>query len=298
VPDNITVAGTGNVTWASVSKTGSSLGDLATRSADALDSGTLADSRLEAQIDRVAFTASDSVSVGNFVAVGNSPATAGALRLSNNQDVFARNGANTDNLPIFSTTAGNSVQLGGLGVTSVVAKSDEGLRILLNSSAASQDAVSFTADNEAHFAGYVASNLPNVGAEVLLHRARGTTASATAVQAGDRIGLMSFWGHDGNVYRESTQIDAVAEENYTSAASSRKAAIRFRALDGDGNFVERWRVTSDGYFVSAGVPFSQLSATAANGSFVYCPDCQETAVCEAGGNGAFAKRLNGSWKCQ
>ena len=41
VPDNITISGTGNITWASVNKTGSSLADLATRSAGALNSGTL-----------------------------------------------------------------------------------------------------------------------------------------------------------------------------------------------------------------------------------------------------------------
>ncbi|MEW5905669.1 MAG: hypothetical protein AB1734_02685 [Elusimicrobiota bacterium] len=42
VPDNITINGTNNVTWASVNKTGSSLANLATRSASDLNSGTLA----------------------------------------------------------------------------------------------------------------------------------------------------------------------------------------------------------------------------------------------------------------
>lgn len=42
VPDNITINGTNNVTWASVNKTGSSLADLATKSAGDLTSGTLA----------------------------------------------------------------------------------------------------------------------------------------------------------------------------------------------------------------------------------------------------------------
>ncbi len=45
VPDTITIDG-GSVTWASVSKVGSSLGDLATRSAGDLNSGTLPDARL------------------------------------------------------------------------------------------------------------------------------------------------------------------------------------------------------------------------------------------------------------
>ncbi len=45
VPDNITINGTNNVTWNSVNKTGSSLADLATRSAGDLTSGTLAVAR-------------------------------------------------------------------------------------------------------------------------------------------------------------------------------------------------------------------------------------------------------------
>ncbi|MDP2865603.1 MAG: hypothetical protein Q8O90_05110, partial [Elusimicrobiota bacterium] len=42
VPDSIAINGTNNVTWASVNKTGSSLADLATRSASDLATGTLA----------------------------------------------------------------------------------------------------------------------------------------------------------------------------------------------------------------------------------------------------------------
>lgn len=42
VPDDITIAGTNNVTWLSVNKTGSSLADLATRSATTLNTGALA----------------------------------------------------------------------------------------------------------------------------------------------------------------------------------------------------------------------------------------------------------------
>ncbi len=50
VPDTITINGTNNVTWASVSKSGSSLADLATRSAADLSSGTLPDARFPATL--------------------------------------------------------------------------------------------------------------------------------------------------------------------------------------------------------------------------------------------------------
>lgn len=50
VPDTISIAGAGNVTWGSVSKSGSSLADLATRSAADLTSGTLPDGRFPATL--------------------------------------------------------------------------------------------------------------------------------------------------------------------------------------------------------------------------------------------------------
>jgi hypothetical protein len=56
--------------------------------------------------------------------------------------------------------------------------------------------------------------------------------------------------------------------------------------------------------------FAELSATAADGSEVYCYDCQvatldgggqdwvvASATCVAGGTGAIAWMINGTWKC-
>jgi Nitrous oxidase accessory protein len=44
------------------------------------------------------------------------------------------------------------------------------------------------------------------------------------------------------------------------------------------------------------IPFALLG-NAANGSFVYCPDCTAGPVCTGAGSGAFAKRLAGAWVC-
>jgi hypothetical protein len=44
------------------------------------------------------------------------------------------------------------------------------------------------------------------------------------------------------------------------------------------------------------VPFASLS-TPSNGTFYFCPDCTIANPCAGGGNGAFAKRLNGVWVC-
>lgn len=53
VPDNITIDGTGNVTWASVDKTGSSLAELDDRSASVLTSGTLPNARFPADLPAI-----------------------------------------------------------------------------------------------------------------------------------------------------------------------------------------------------------------------------------------------------
>jgi hypothetical protein len=49
-------------------------------------------------------------------------------------------------------------------------------------------------------------------------------------------------------------------------------------------------------FRSAGVAFAALGAPA-NGTFVYCTDCDRATPCGGGANGAFAFRLNGAWDC-
>lgn len=64
-----------------------------------------------------------------------------------------------------------------------------------------------------------------------------------------------------------------------------------------------------GGLIDGGIPFANLG-NPANGTYRYCSDCTVTTpatctanslascVCASGGNGAFAKRLNGTWYCQ
>lgn len=49
-------------------------------------------------------------------------------------------------------------------------------------------------------------------------------------------------------------------------------------------------------FFSKGRTFANLGVPV-NGAFVYCSDCTVASPCAAGGTGAFAKRLNGTWVC-
>lgn len=73
IPDTITIAGTNTVTWASVNKTGSSLADLATRSASDLSSGTLPSARLSGTYTNALTFNSGSNSVrGSYVSADGS----------------------------------------------------------------------------------------------------------------------------------------------------------------------------------------------------------------------------------
>lgn len=75
-------------------------------SATILTTGTLLNARLDAN-----------VAITTSVAIGTNPATAGAIRLANNQGIFARNAANTADTPIIQTDTGNNVMFGSLSST-------------------------------------------------------------------------------------------------------------------------------------------------------------------------------------
>jgi len=81
IPNDITISCTGCVSWASVSKSGSSLADLATRSASDLSSGTLPDARFPATLPAasgVNLTALNATNLGSgTVAAARMPAMTG-----------------------------------------------------------------------------------------------------------------------------------------------------------------------------------------------------------------------------
>ncbi len=86
IPANPTIACTGCVTWASVSKSGSTLADLATRSATDLNSGTLPDARFPATLPAasgVNLTALNATNLGSgTVPAARMPALTGDITTS------------------------------------------------------------------------------------------------------------------------------------------------------------------------------------------------------------------------
>lgn len=66
-----------------------------------------------------------------------------------------------------------------------------------------------------------------------------------------------------------------------------------------GGGTKAWRFdngTSGGALIWPSTTFAALG-TPANGTMVYCSDCTFANPCAGAGSGAFAKRLNGAWRC-
>jgi hypothetical protein len=59
----------------------------------------------------------------------------------------------------------------------------------------------------------------------------------------------------------------------------------------------RIEFAAGGYIYSnGGIAFASLPAVN-NGTMIYCNDCTFANPCASGGTGAYAKRLNGAWRC-
>jgi hypothetical protein len=56
------------------------------------------------------------------------------------------------------------------------------------------------------------------------------------------------------------------------------------------------KVNYDGSVTFGSKSFGSLGS-AEDGTILYCSNCQQTAVCNSGGSGAFAKRIAGGWVC-
>lgn len=91
----------------------------------------------------------------------------------------------------------------------------------------------------------------------------------------------------------------------TVAAGSNYMTTRFKQMPGQTQPVTEWRnssgavmaaVTANGALQLGSVPQADLGAPA-NGTLLYCQDCNQDSTCTAGGSGALAKRIAGSWRC-
>jgi hypothetical protein len=99
-------------------------------------------------------------------------------------------------------------------------------------------------------------------ASIFLNKARGTFGtSISAIQIGDSLGKLSFTGHDGEDFTESSIIDAVVTD--IPSVSSVKTDIRFStANNGLSSLSEKVRFTADGNVgIGTSIPNERLTVS-------------------------------------
>lgn len=140
-----------------------------------------------------------------------------------------------------------------------------------------------------------------------------TTAAGISVRGGDRNTLTSNTVDDGVSSRGIYNIfvDLLSADNATGnvLASNRSigaatAGLRLNSAGADATVVNLNTfdsisiVTTTNTVMNGAATYTNATLpTVANGSSVYCSDCLFQSSCAGGGTGAFAKRLNGAWRC-
>lgn len=127
-------------------------------------------------------------------------------------------------------------------------------------------------------------------------KSRSTDGNTHAiVQNSDQLGLITFNGDDGVVLAKAATIEGAVDG--TPGADDMPGRLSFStSADGTVTPTERLRIANNGDVLYTARTFASLGAST-NGAFVYCSDCTFANPCVGSGTGAFAKRLNGAWRC-
>jgi hypothetical protein len=102
-------------------------------------------------------------------------------------------------------------------------------------------------------------------AELMINRSRGTLTSPTAVQSGDRLGMIRFGGYSSTTWQSYyTVIQVEATENWSSAGGNLGAKFLFRApANGDGaNTKDLMSLSADSTTSALWSSFSDLTISA------------------------------------
>jgi hypothetical protein len=134
-----------------------------------------------------------------------------------------------------------------------------------------------------HNAGILRISNGSTGAGNLLIGAAADTFAATDAQVG--------------VFSQSATRPGLKLSALTGTAASQQVIQSYNAAGATLTYAAR----ADGFEFQNGVTFANLPGTPVNGMYGFCTDCAVTSgadnTCTSGGNGAFAVRLNGVWRC-
>lgn len=108
-----------------------------------------------------------------------------------------------------------------------------------------------------------------------------------------RLGIRG-WNYDFTRSEADGKMNVLGNQNnYSGYAFKTSEDTNY---DGVTDKINQVTINNNGSVTLGSVNFSALS-TADNGTLIYCSNCQKTTPCSGGGNGAIAKRINGSWDC-
>ena len=85
--------------------------------------------------------------------------------------------------------------------------------------------------------------------------------------------------------------------DFSASQGSGYAGYNFTTLGGAVKINYDGSVTYGSKSYTDLVNFANLTYVPANGTVIYCSNCQKSTPCASGGSGALAKRINGSWDC-
>lgn len=134
-------------------------------------------------------------------------------------------------------------------------------------------------------------------------KSRGSVSSPSVITSGDDLFAVRGYGYVGatNAYREAARIELDSTGTVSDSTTGIGGLVRIMStLAGTDSAVQenvRFAGGSQPYSQWAGMAFADLPGAPVNGMFLYCTDCTIANPCTSGGNGAFAKRLNGVWVC-
>jgi hypothetical protein len=157
----------------------------------------------------------------------------------------------------------------------------------------------------------IGNHMVRCGGAGIQAEANAIVMSNTIDQSGSGI-VLGYGGYGKNVIVKDNLITDSSDNGITQYGIGIEAGTA-GAMEVEGNHIdlnrdpivgtELYQITNGGVLPATvtvrnqSIPFLRLGSPA-DGSLVYCPDCEVGAACTGGGRGALAKRVRNTWVCE